>query len=111
MRSDCVFRQLARVEEICRGIIGAANYKVPLTNNYLIKDWLSSEGLSMLFGESNVGKSVGCGAARHGRQTAARPPRAPTDVLYQRRPHGFGCSRFLSHLRSLVVTMSQKLSV
>ena len=69
--------QLTRVDEIRRSIINAANCNVPLTGSYLIKSWFSSEGVSILFGESNVGKSflaldaalhIGAGEPWHGQR-------------------------------------------
>lgn len=49
--------QTQRVEEIRRNIVNAANCNVGPTRPYLIKGWLGSAGLSMVYGESNVGKS------------------------------------------------------
>lgn len=46
-----------RVEQLRGSIVNAANCNAPLSSSYLVKGWLGSAGISMVYGESNVGKS------------------------------------------------------
>lgn len=48
-------RDLGRFE---RAMVSANDIKPALNSNYLVKGWLGRDGLSVLFGESNSGKSL-----------------------------------------------------
>lgn len=49
--------QASRSKEIRRQMVALDSISAVLTCNYLIKGWLSANGLSMLFGPSNAGKT------------------------------------------------------
>ena len=46
-----------RAENLRKSIYSAADVKLELTNDYLIKNWLDESAISVVFGDSNSGKS------------------------------------------------------
>jgi hypothetical protein len=46
-----------RAEQIKKAIVTAADVKVDLTNDCLIKNWLGESAISVVYGDSNCGKS------------------------------------------------------
>ena len=47
----------ARAEQLKQAIVTAADVKVDLTNDCLIKNWLGENAISVVYGDSNCGKS------------------------------------------------------
>ena len=46
-----------RAENLRKSIYSAADVNLELTNDYLIKNWLDKNAISVVFGDSNSGKS------------------------------------------------------
>ena len=46
-----------RVEELRDNLLFARNLKVDSTNDYLVKNWFASATISVIYGDSNCGKS------------------------------------------------------
>jgi len=47
----------ARAEQLKQAIVTAAEVQVDLTNDCLLKNWLDENAISVVYGDSNCGKS------------------------------------------------------
>ena len=92
-----------RVKQLTNAIVTAAEVRFDLTNDYLVKDWFGECAVSVLYGDSNCGKSffaldlayhVAAGHCWFGNRVKAG------DVLYVAAEGGLGFSKRIAAIRA-----------